>query len=307
MSADRILSLLPCATEIVCALGAGDRLVGRSHECDHPPWVEALPVASAPRIDVSGAAGAIDAGVRAVLEEGLSVYAVDRDRIAALAPDLILTQTLCAVCAVSPDDLAAMACETLPSRPRIVSLEAASLAGLWADIGAVAAALGRAASGDALARDLRGRLAALAATPWPDRPRIACLEWLDPLMGAGNWVPELVAAAGGEAAIGRAGHHTEAITAGDLAAADPDVILVAACGWPIDRSRAELEGLARHGFWRGLRAVRAGRVYLADGHHYFNRPGPRLVESAEILAEVLHPGLVPARHRGTGWEPFHGR
>lgn len=307
MAGSRILSLLPCATEIVCALGAGDRLVGRSHECDFPPHVDRLPVASKPRIDITGGARAIDAGVRAIIEQGLSVYQVDRDRIAELAPDIILTQTLCAVCAVSPDDLAAIVCETLPSRPGIISLEAASLDGLWADIGRVAVALDRVAAGDALVAGLKSRLAALAATPRADRPRIACLEWLDPLMGAGNWVPELVVAAGGEPVFGRAGVHTATITWDNLAAADPDVILVAACGWSIDRSLAEMARVVDRPLWQGLGAVRAGRVYVADGHHYFNRPGPRLVESAEILAEILHSGPADPRHRGSGWEPFSRR
>ena len=307
MRADRVLSLLPAATEIVCGLGAIERLVGRSHECDFPPAVLRLPIASTPRIDITGRAGAIDAGVRAVLEQGLSVYQVDRDRIAALAPDFILTQTLCAVCAVSPDDLALIVCEALPSQPAVVSLDAASLDGLWADIGRVAAALGRVAQGEALVHSLKARLATLAATPWPGRPRIACLEWLDPLMGAGNWMPELVAAAGGAAVFGEAGVHTAPTSWEDLAAADPDVILIAACGWPIERSRAEMAAVVVRPLWQGLRAVRLGRVYVADGHHYFNRPGPRLVESAEILAEILHPGAVTARHRGTGWEPFRQR
>jgi len=298
----RVASLLPSTTEIVCALGARDRLVARSHECDHPPGVEALPALTSPRLDPSGASAAIHAAVKGVLREGLSVYTVDAAALRGLAPDVILTQTQCAVCAASPRDLEA-ALAGWPSPPRVVSLEPSRLEDVWGDVERVGAAVGRAAEGRAVAERLRGRVAAIAArAAGLGRPRVAFVEWIEPLMAAGSWTPELIALAGAEDVFGAAGEHARWREPAELAAADPDWVVVAPCGFDLARTRRELGPLAERPEWRGLAAVRAGRVVLADGNALFNRPGPRLVESLEVLAEALHPEVFAFGHEGALWE-----
>ncbi len=305
----RIVSLLPGATEIVCAVGLGDSLVGRSHECDFPPGVERLPALCAPKVDIHGASGDIDRDVRRLVADGLSVYRVDAERLRALAPDVIVTQTQCGVCAVSEADVAAATCDWTGSAVRILSLAPARLEDVLADIERVGAALGAAARGAAVVAALRERLAALAARtrdlPRPDSPPgVACIEWLDPLMAAGNWVPELVALAGGRSLFGAVGEHSPWLEWDAVRAADPDVIVAMPCGFDLARTRGGMAALERLPGWETLRAVRAGRVAVVDGHQYFNRPGPRLVESAEILAEILHPGAFDFGHRGKGWAAY---
>ena len=302
----RIVSLIASATEIVCALGFERQLVGRSHECDHPPSVARLPVCSASKVAIGAASRDIDDQVRAIVADGLSVYRVDPERLDRLAPTVIVTQTQCEVCAVSLKDVEAAVCALVGSRPRIVSLEPMALDHIWSDIRAVASALGDPQRGDDLVSRLVERLAVVreAVRPLPARPSVACIEWIDPLMSAGHWMPELVEAAGGAPLFGKAGEHAGYLRLDALAAADPDVIVVAPCGFGIERSRREMPPLAAQPVWRGLSAVQGRRVVVVDGNQYCNRPGPRVVESAEILAEVLHPGRCDFGHRGRGWVPW---
>jgi iron complex transport system substrate-binding protein len=306
-SADpRIVSLIASATEIVAALGLEEQLVGRSHECDYPPGVERLPACSAPRIDVHGTSRQIDDRVKDVLRSALSVYTVHTDVLDWLAPTHIITQTQCEVCAVSLKDVERAVCEMVASRPQVVSLEPMCLADVWSDIRRVASALDAANRGEELVASLQHRLAAVSASvePMVARPTIACIEWIDPLMCAGNWVPELVEIAGGRDVLGQAGKHSPYITWEDLAHADPDVIAVMPCGFDIPQTRGEMPVVTERPEWRSLRAVRDGRVYLTDGNQYFNRPGPRLVESAEILAEILHSDGPRFGYTGAGWLPY---
>jgi iron complex transport system substrate-binding protein len=298
----RIVSLIASATEIVSALGFQPELVGRSHECDFPAGVERLPRVTAPKFPTDGTSYAIDQRVKAIVQEGLSVYRVHAEALAALRPDVIVTQDQCQVCAVSLSDVEAALCSFTGTRPRVVSLQPDCLADVWADIRRVAAALGAPERGEALVASLQARMAAVAqaARPFP-RVRVAVIEWIDPLMAAGNWMPELLAMVGGENLFGEAGKHSPWMTFEALAAADPDVILVTPCGFDLPRTRAEMPPLAATPGWDDLRAVRAGRVILADGNQYFNRPGPRLAESLEILAEALHPTL---RYGHPGWERY---
>ncbi|WP_309090096.1 cobalamin-binding protein [Phenylobacterium sp.] len=303
----RIVSLLPSATEIVAALGLAHRLVGRSHQCDFPAGVERLPALSSTKIRTDQTSAAIDAQVNEILRSAVSVYDVDTDTLKALQPDVILTQTQCAICAVTPADLEAALCSWTGLAPRLVSLEPNDLGDVWGDIRKVAAALGARAAGETLIAMLQARLAALSARV-ADRPRptVAALEWFAPLMAGGNWMPELIEAAGGRPLFARPGQHSPWLSWDDLAAAEPDVILMLPCGFRLEESLADLPALTGHPLWSGLKAVREGRVYAIDGHHYFNRPGPRLVESAEIVAEILHPqvfqpGAGDFGHRGTGW------
>jgi iron complex transport system substrate-binding protein len=302
----RVASMLASATEIVAALGFRDALIARSHECDFPADVDALPCCTEPKIDLRGTSREIDDRVKAVVQEGLSVYRVDGDKLKALRPDVIVTQSQCEVCAVSENDLRAAVCDWLDATPKIVTLKPDALADIWTDFQNVADALGAPARGQALIASIQDRMAkvAIAAAALPDRPRVACIEWIDPLMAGGNWMPELVAMAGGENLFGIAGKHSPWMTWDALRQADPDVIVVMPCGFDIDRTRREMPALTSRADWRQLRAVRAGRVYLTDGNQYFNRPGPRIADSLEILAEVLHPQRFDFGHQGRGWAPL---
>jgi iron complex transport system substrate-binding protein len=299
----RVVSLIASATEIVSALGGRDLLVARSHECDFPADVVVLPAVTAPKLDIAKPSGDIDRQVRMLLEQALSVYRVDADALRALAPDVVITQTQCEVCAVSQSDVEAALAHWSGARPRIVSLAPNALEDVFADIDRVAAALGLEAQGQALTADMRQRIDAVTrrARTLPTRPRVAAIEWIEPLMAAGNWVPELIALAGGENLFGEAGKHSPWMEWRDLVRADPDVILVTPCGFDIARSAREMPALTRLPEWSDLRAVQTGSVFVADGNQYFNRPGPRLVDSLEILAELLHPATFPCRHAGTGW------
>jgi iron complex transport system substrate-binding protein len=304
---DRVVSLLPSSTEIVHALGLSERLVGRSHECDHPPELAHLPVLTEPKLDAEAPSAEIDARVKQLVSQGLSVYRVDAEALRRVEPTVILTQTQCEVCAASANDVEAALAGWVGHRPRVVSLEPETLDDVWQDVLRVADALGEPARGAELAAALADRVTTTAERTQRirARPSVACLEWLDPLMAAGNWVPELVTLAGGRNLLGQSGAHSPWLELAELAAADPDVIVALPCGFDLARTRAELPPLAERPEWQALRAVREGRVYLTDGNQYFNRPGPRLVDSLEILAEILHPGEFAPAHRGTGWQPLH--
>ena len=302
LSAQRVVSLLASSTEIVCALDCGDRLVGRSHECDHPAWVRRLPAVTEPKLEVSRPSGEIHASVQALVEQAVSVYRVDAAALARLAPDLILTQTQCEVCAVSLRDVEEAVRALLPSRPRLLALRPDALADLWRDMRAVAGALDVPERGVQLVTRLRTRLQSIAArAAGRPRPRVACIGWIEPLMVAGNWTPELIALAGADDALGRPGAHAGPLTLAQLAAADPDVVWVTPCGFDLARTRAELPALAARPEWRALRAVREGRAFAGDGNAFFNRPGPRVAETLECLAEAMHPDAFRFGHEGTGW------
>lgn len=295
----RIVSLLPGATEMVCALGLRDALVGVSHECDFPADVRGLPVLTAPSIDPSLGSREIDRDVRERLASGLSIYRVDEDLLADLAPDLVVTQDQCEVCAVSPRDLEAAVRRLSRGSTAILSLRPSRLEDVWRDVERLAEAAGVGSRGREVAAGLRARLAALAerTKALPHR-RTACIEWLDPVMTAGNWVPELARAAGAEPLLAEDGAHSAAIPLETLVEAAPEAVCLVPCGFPLAQTRRETGDLLRDARWRSLPAFRNGRVFAIDGNAYFNRPGPRLVESAEILAGMLHPRelghLVPA-------------
>ncbi len=304
----RVVSLIASATEIVCALGFEGHLVGRSHECDFPESVKRLPVCTAPKFDVEGTSSEIDQRVKDVLRDGLSVYRVDADLLRRLRPDVIVTQSHCEVCAVSQRDVERAVGDWLGTRPKVVSLAPNNLGDVWESIRQVATALGAPERGEELIDALRRRTSALAerAQALPARPTVAFVEWIDPLMAGGNWVPELIALAGGVNLFGEAGKHSPWMTWEQLRECDPDVIFVAPCGFDLPRTRREMAALTRRADWPALRSVRAGRVCLADGNQYFNRPGPRLVESLEILAEALHPETFSFGHEGIGWQRLAG-
>lgn len=304
MPGKRIVSLIASSTEIISALGFEDQIVGRSHECDYPPSVSALPVCTEPKLDPSGTSREIDDQVKAILQDALAVYRVDENLLKKLAPDVIVTQSQCDVCAVSLKDVEEAICQWVDSRPRLVSLEPNALDDVWKDIRLVAQALEAPERADALIESMKTRIAEISqkASALGKQPTLACIEWIDPIMAAGNWMPEIVALAGGYNLFGEAGKHSPWMTWEELREKDPEVIVVMPCGFGLKRTRDEMGPLTGRAGWNDLRAVREGRVYLTDGNQYFNRPGPRLVEAVEILAEILHPGNFAFGHQGTGWE-----
>lgn len=300
----RVVSLLPSATEIVFLLGQGDRLVGCSHECDVPPEVESLPICSAPKFPTDGTSYQIEERMRALVQEGLSVYRVDAAALDRVGPDLILTQDQCEVCAVDLSEVREAVCTLVGSNPRIHSVSPRTLDDIWGDIVSIGEALGVPDAGRERVKELQRRTAAIAdrAASASRRPTVLSVEWLEPLMTGGNWMPELISLAGGESVRGEAGKHSPWMEWETVLEADPELLILLPCGFGIERTRAELDVLTGRTGWDALRAVRSGDVYLLDGHHYFNRPGPRIVESLEILAEILHPDRFDFGHRGTGWE-----
>ncbi|MEO5987639.1 MAG: cobalamin-binding protein [Candidatus Eisenbacteria bacterium] len=299
----RVVSLIASSTEMVVALGCGDRLVGRSHECDHPEWVRKLPAVTEPKFAIDLPSAEIDARVRALVEQVVSVYRVDIEALDRLVPDLIITQTQCEVCAVSLKDVEAALCQLLSSRPKLVSLRTDTLVDLWRDVRKVADALGVPERGVQLVTRMQHHMRGIAERARTVAAcRVACIEWMDPLTVAGNWTPELIQMAGAEDVLGRAGTHAGRIEFAELVSADPDAIFVTPCGFDLARTRSEMPALTRQPGWSTLRAVREGRVFLGDGNAFFNRPGPRVAEALEILAEALHPKAFRFGHEGTGWQ-----
>ena len=301
---ERVASLIPSATEIAAALGFERALVGRSHECDFPAAIASLPVLTEPKLNTEASSARIDADVKALVRDGLSVYRVDTARLRELDPTLILTQDQCEVCAASLKDVEGALSEWLDGAPVVVSLHPRRLGDVWRDVERVGTALGDADRGRELASRLEGRVAEIAerAVRIRSRPRVACIEWIEPLMAAGHWMPELVTLAGGENLLGETGEQSPWLDWETLRAADPDVVVVLPCGFDLERTRREAHALAGLPGWAELRAIRAGRVVVTDGHQYFNRPGPRLVDSLEIMAEILHPDEFAPRHRGDAWD-----
>jgi iron complex transport system substrate-binding protein len=299
----RIISLIASSTEIVHALGLGQQMVGRSHECDFPETVKDLPVCTEPKFQLDGSSYQIDQRVKAILQDTLGVYRVFADRLEALQPDVIITQTQCDVCAVSLRDVEEAVCQLVSSRPTIIALEPNSLADVWRDIHKVAAGLNVPQKGAMLVEALQNRMQAITdqTRMLANRPTVACIEWIEPLMSAGNWLPSLVDMAGGINLFGEADKHSPWMDWDELVTADPDILFISPCGWGIERGRQEMPVLTDQPEWSQLNAVKEKRVYMADGNQYFNRPGPRVVESLEILAEIFHPNLFNYGHEGVGW------
>jgi iron complex transport system substrate-binding protein len=302
--AERIASLLPSATEIVCALGLADRVVGVSHECDFPAAIVGRAVLTEPKLDPRGRSSEIDAAVRGLVRDGLSVYRIRAEALRAARPDLIVTQEQCEVCAVSFAEVEQAARALLDAPAAILSLKPNRLDDVLDDFARVAAAAGVVEAGTKLIADSRARLQRIRdrLRPARSRPRVACIEWLDPLMVAGNWVPELVELAGGTYELVATGRNSQSITWDGLVAYAPDVLIVMPCGFRLEQTRRELPEVAARAEWRALPAVRNRRVYSVDGNAYLNRPGPRIIDSAELLAGLIQPGhcagLIPAQ----SWE-----
>lgn len=289
----RIVSLVPAATEICFALELGSDVVGVSPECDYPPAAAQLPRISRSRLDFEGKASAATSRlVGETLAKGEALYQVDEKALRAASPDIILTQGLCEVCAPMADDVRTVASH-LPSRPRVVSLDPHSLRDVLEDIERVGRACGVSGTASSLVADLRERIERVGflASHVPDRPTCLCLEWLDPLFLAGHWVPEMVDIAGGRSVLAKPGEKSPRVEAKAVALSVPDVVVLMPCGFHLDRTLQEARALAAQPWWPDLPAVRRGRVWVADGSSYFNRPGPRLVTGLEILAHIVHPEI----------------
>lgn len=285
----RILSLIASSTEIVCALGMGEFLVGRSHECDYPDWVKQLPQCTEPKINFQTDSAEIDRQIRYLAQEGLSVYRVFTEKLKALKPDIILTQIQCKVCAVSEEDVIAAATQLLHPKPQILSLHANTLEEVFQDIHSVASILGVPDRAEAFVSQLKLRLSHIKEKSKSLQlpPRVLFLEWIDPLLSCGHWIPELIEFAGGHCISGKAGGKAKWISLEEIHHLDPDLIIIAPCGYEVAKTADEMKLLELKPEWQKIRAVRNRQVHLLDGNQYFNRPGPRLVDSAEILGEIF--------------------
>jgi len=310
----RIVSLLASATEMIYALGCLDQLVGRSHECDYPPEVQSLPVVSKAQIDIDTSSAQIDAQIKQLAHntaepedpalKALSIYTIDIDQLQTLQPDIIFTQTQCEVCAVSERDVMQAIQHLTGLQPRVVSLAPHQLDDVWEDVLRVGEALRRYNQAKMLVTDYKKRLNYLrnATSKFGSRQRVTVLEWLDPLMAAGNWTPELVDYSGGENVFGEVGLHSPWLSWEELQGEDPDVLVLSPCGFSIERTLQDIAILQEHPAWQSLRAVKNRRVYAIDGNQYLNRSGPRLVESAELLGRVIWGEQLGVEVDAKGWK-----
>jgi iron complex transport system substrate-binding protein len=292
----RIVSLLPSATEILFALDFDPEIVGVSHECDFPPKARTRTVVIHSRLPQDASPAEIDVLVREYIHRGESLYAVDADVLETLAPDLIITQDLCHVCAASPDDLAT-ALMRYDRRPEVLCLNPQDLGDVWRDILWVGEETCHGPQAETLLKQIGARLGALESQlqPSADRPRIAFLEWLQPFYVGGHWVPEMIRLAGGEDVFGRARTPSFRITLDNVIDAAPEILLIAPCGYGAEQARTEYRGMTFPEEWSAIPAVRNGRVYALEANSYFSRPGPRLITGIEALAKLLHPAMEVSR------------
>lgn len=306
-SALRIVSLLPSATEIVAALGLTDSIVGRSHECDYPPQIQDIAVCTEAQLNSEKPSAEIDSDVLNLVQKALSIYKIKIDVLEQLKPTHIVTQDQCDVCAVNFADVEKAVSQLTQSQPKIVSLQPNLLTEVWADIQRVASTLE--VNSQPLLTQLQSRVKACQEKTQKlqksDKPTVATIEWTEPLMAAGNWIPELVEMAGGQSLWGVIGKHSPYLKWDDLVTTDPEIIVIMPCGFGLKRTRQETQAMAKNPNWQNLQAVKNGKVYITDGNSYFNRPGPRLVDSLEILAEILHPKLFNFSYQEIGWERYY--
>ncbi len=285
----RIASLVPSATEMLYALGLDDCVVAVTHECDHPPQARDLPDLTRSVLPPGLDAAEIDRVVKVRVAEGQALYELDEELLASLRPDLIVTQAVCAVCAVSYEDVLEVA-ERLPSRPRVLQQDPSTLAEMLEDVIRLGEAAGIAERAHELRAELEGRLATVrAAVAGASRPRVIALEWLDPPYVGGHWVPEMISIAGGEDVAGPPGLKSPEVSWGELSGLNPDVVIAMPCGWYVDGSRTQA---LEH--WFEIEELGAGRVFAVDAASTFSRPGPRLVDGVELLGHILHPDLIDA-------------
>ena len=301
----RIVSLIPSATEIVCALGYSEYLVGISHECDFPLEIRHLPVCTKPRINVNTSSLEIDKSVRSLLQHSLSIYVIDENVLKDLKPDLIITQSQCDVCAVSLTDVELLLKEKIGLDPKIISLQPQNLSDIWEDINLIAKSLGFSKRGLELTSQIKDDVEYLkSSNNLKSSPTIACVEWINPLMFAGNWVPEMVEIAGGKDLFGLIGMHSDWSTYDLLFKNDPEKIIFMPCGFSINKTSREVKDMINISNWKNLKAVKNRNVFITDGNQYFNRPGPRILDSIKILIEIVSNQKKDFGYKVKGWEKF---
>lgn len=303
-SSVRIISLIPSGTEILASLGLTNAIVGRSHECDYPPEIVDRPICTQARLDSNVPSDKIHNQINYLLESALSIYQVNTEILQTLHPTHILTQDQCNICAVSFQEVEKAVAQLTHGSPQVISLQPNQLEDVWDDIERVAHifdvdALGVLENLEARVKICQQKIQGLSLE---ELPTVACIEWTDPLMVAANWIPELVNLAGGQSLFCITGQPSSSLRWEALSVSNPDVIIFMPCGFDLDRTRQEANLVTQHPDWRNLHAVKSGRVYITDGNAYFNRPGPRLVDSLEIMAEILHPEIFDYGYKGAGWE-----
>lgn len=305
----KIVTLIPSATEIVAFLGQKNSIIGRSHECDYPHGLNHVAKLTSPKINVDGTSLEIDKQINTILENSLSVYKVDVQKLKDLDPDFIITQAHCEVCAVSFSEVENIVSKNLNKNTKIISLQPNTLNDVFNDIKRVAKDLNiENEFNNKLIESLNKRLLKIKklSQEQESKPTIACIEWMDPLMIAGNWIPEMVKISGGTNILGKSGNDSHWIKFEELINKDPDIIIFLPCGFNIKKTQEELKIiLKKNDSWKELKAFKNEKLFVADGNQFFNRPGPRLIESLEIFAEVIHPKIFNFKHEGTGFINYH--
>ena len=298
----RVISLLSSTTEIIYALGCGDRLVGRSHECDYPEEVSELPICTIPKFDVDGTSREVDDEVKSLVQSALSIYYINEKLLKELKPDIIFTQSQCEVCAVSVSDVENALKNITGLSSRVISVEPNSVEDIVNDILTIAEILNVRKKGKELVESIKAKIDNTEKIVYQkSSPSVAAIEWIDPLMAAGNWVPQLIKVAGGKNLFGEEGKHSPWMKYDDLLDQDPEIIIVMPCGYDIKKSLIEIKTLESKKEWGSLKAVRNRNVYITDGNQFFNRPGPRIIESLEILLEIIHSDFSESKHIDSGW------
>ena len=303
----KIVTLIPSATEIVAFLGEKDSIVGRSHECDYPPDLNKIKKLTSPKINVDGTSGEIHKQINTILENSLSVYKVDIKELKKLEPDVVITQAHCEVCAVSLAEVEEIVAKHLNEKTKIISLQPNTLGEVFDDIKKVAEGLNLdKVTTEGLIKPLEQRVKNIQIKSSKQKKKtVACIEWIDPLMAAGNWIPEMVKISGGEDVFGKSGKDSHWITFDEIKNYDPEVIIFLPCGYNIEKTKEEVENLLiKETKWSNLKAFKDKDLFIVDGNQFFNRPGPRLVESLEIFAEIIHPNLFNFNHQQSGWINF---
>lgn len=301
----RIVSLLPSVTEIICELGFEDQLVGRSHECDQPESIKELPALTDSTVKNTGNSSEIDQSIKSLLENGLSIFNVKAELLAEINPDIVFTQDHCEVCAVSLDVVKSAVNQYCGKHTEVISLSPTNLSEIYQSIQTIGKALDAEEKANELVKELRLRIDIIRNTVIGEPvKRVACLEWIEPLMTGGNWIPELLEIAGCEYLLSEPGKHSPWIDWEDVVAENPNVILVMPCGYDIAQTLNEMQLLTQKEEWDSIKAVQNDEVYILDGNQYFNRPGPTIYESTRILGEILHPDLFKPIHHKNGWIQF---
>lgn len=298
----RIVSLLPSCTEIICRLGYRKHLVGVSHECDYPNSISGLPVLTKARLSTEGTSIEINQSVTDLLQRGLSVYDVDASLLKSLSPDIIVTQAQCEACAVSLNQIQDIVSNWTLNQTEIISLEPNTLNEVWLGFDIIAKTMGAPESSSILKSEIKERFKLLKnKLKGTDQPTVLCIEWIEPIMAAANWVPELVGLAGGKNVMSVSGTDSNFCSWDEIKKTNPEIIIIMPCGFGIKRTIEDIHYLQNRKGWQELKAAKENKVFVVDGNQYFNRPGPRLVDSAEILAEIFHPDYFERKFSEDAW------